>query len=56
VEGHGFAGCGKNLVLGGAVLQRCDKHFVFISGFKPLGFGVPRFERFHRHEVTACHI
>jgi len=29
-----MAGCGKGLVLGGAALQRCDKNFIIISGFR----------------------
>src|SRR2546428_10125678 len=32
VEGHGFTGCGKTLVLGGAALQRCVEGLYFHCG------------------------
>jgi len=39
LKAHGFSGCGKSLVLGGAALQRCDKNFIFIGGFSRWGQG-----------------
>jgi len=33
LKAHGFSGCGKSLVLGGAALQRCDNASRSIGGF-----------------------